>query len=96
MYRKKEKNTPFKPQPHPENGFYFQKENYKWMLIGLGLIVLGFILMLGADANTVNGKYSADFWNDDIFSTRRIRVAPFLVVSGFALQVYAILKRKKK
>lgn len=36
-----------------ENTFYFGKENYKWMLIGLALIIVGFLLMLGADANTV-------------------------------------------
>ena len=75
--------------------FYFQKENFKFMLIGLALIAVGFLLMLGADANTVNGKYDPNVWNEDIFSFRRIRLAPLLVVAGFAVQVYAILKRKK-
>lgn len=76
--------------------FYFGKENYKWMLIGLGLIVLGFALMLGADANTrPDGTFDANYWNEGIFSIRRIRIAPLLVVAGFAVEVYAILKRSK-
>ena len=78
------------------NPFYFGKENYKWMLIGLALIVVGFLLMMGPDANTVDGKYDPNVWNEDIFSFRRIRIAPFLVIAGFAVEVYAILKRKKK
>ena len=78
-----------------QNTFYFGKENYKWMLIGLALIVVGFLLMMGADANTVDGKYDPNSWNEDIFSIRRIRIAPLLVVAGFAVEVYAILKRNK-
>ena len=75
--------------------FYFGKENYKFMLIGLALIIVGFLLMMGADANTIDGKYDPNSWNEDIFSIRRIRIAPFLVIAGFVVQVYAILKRKK-
>lgn len=78
----------------PQPLFYFGKENYKWMLIGLACIVLGFVLMMGADANTVDGKYDPNTWNDGIFSVRRIRIAPLLIVIGFAIEVYAILKRK--
>lgn len=78
-----------------ENTFYFGKENYKWMLIGLALIVLGFLLMMGADANTVNGEFNANAWNENIFSFRRIRLAPFLVIVGFVVEIYAILKRNK-
>ena len=78
------------------NTFYFGKENYKLMLIGLALIVAGFLLMMGADANTVDGKYDPNVWNEGIFSIRRIRIAPMLVIAGFAVEVYAILKRNKK
>lgn len=76
--------------------FYFGKENYKLMLIGLGLIVLGFILMMGPDANTVNGKFDPNQWNEEIFSIRRVRIAPFLVIAGFVVEVFAILKRPKQ
>lgn len=77
-----------------ENTFYFGKENFKWMLIGLAFIVVGFLLMMGPDANTVDGKFDPNSWNEDIFSIRRIRIAPLFVVIGFAIEVYAILKRK--
>lgn len=73
--------------------FYFKKENYRWMLYGLGLILLGFILMLGYDANTIDGIYNPNSWNEDIFSFRRIRLAPWCILLGFGIEVYAILKR---
>lgn len=78
-----------------QSAFYFGKENYKWMFIGLGFILVGYLLMMGADANTVNGTYDPKQWNDGIFSVLRIRIAPLLVVIGFAIEAYAILKRTK-
>ncbi len=78
-----------------QNNFYFGKQNYKLMMIGLALIIAGFLLMMGADANTVDGKYDPNSWNEGIFSIRRIRIAPLLVIAGFAVEVYAILKRNK-
>lgn len=84
-----------KTENQNSNTFYFGKKNYQFMLIGIVLIALGFILMLGADANTVDGKFDPNAWNEDIFSIRRIRIAPLLVIAGFAVQVYAILKRNK-
>lgn len=83
------------PKTEPQRPFYFQKENYKWMIIGFALTVLGFILMLGADANTVDGKYNPNVWNEAIFSIRKIRIAPLFVISGFVIQIFAILKRPK-
>jgi hypothetical protein len=78
-----------------KNTFYFGKENYKLMLIGIGIIILGFLLMMGHDANTKpDGTFSPNYWNDDIFSIRRIRIAPLFVVIGFVVEIYAILKRK--
>lgn len=78
-----------------KNTFYFGKENYKLMLIGIGIIILGFLLMMGHDANTKpDGTFSPNYWNDDIFSVRRIRIAPLSVVIGFVVEIYAILKRK--
>ncbi|ANF49430.1 hypothetical protein A0O34_02150 [Chryseobacterium glaciei] len=77
-----------------ENTFYFGQQNFKWMLIGLAFIVVGFLLMMGHDANTVDGKLDPNSWNEDIFSIRRIRIAPLFIVIGFVIEVYAILKRK--
>ena len=79
-----------------ENTFYFSKSNFKLMLIGLGLIAFGFILMMGYGANTKpDGYFDPNYWNDDIFSVVKIRIAPLLVVVGFVVQVVAILKRNK-
>ena len=82
------------PQP-ADSTFYFNRDNYKLMLAGLALIILGFLLMLGPDANTVDGKFDPNAWNEGIFSVLRIRIAPFLVMAGFAVEAYAILKRNK-
>ncbi|AIL45993.1 hypothetical protein BD94_2218 [Elizabethkingia anophelis NUHP1] len=66
------------------------------MLIGLACIIVGFFLMMGPDANTTpDGKYDPNYWNDGINSIRRIRIAPFLVIAGFVIEIYAILIRKK-
>ena len=72
--------------------FLFGKRNYIWMAIGLALIALGFILMTGADANTTpDGSFDPSYWNEDIYSWRRIRLAPTLVLLGFIVEIYAIL-----
>jgi hypothetical protein len=65
--------------------FIFGKKNYKWMFIGLGSIALGFILMSGGGSDDPN------IFNPEIFSWRRIRLAPTLVIIGFGIQIYAIL-----
>ena len=70
--------------------FIFGKKNYKFMLIGLGLIALGFILMSGGGSDDPN------VFNPDIFSWRRIRLAPALVLLGFGVEVYAILLNPNK
>ncbi len=59
------------------------------MLIGLGVIVLGFILMIGG------GSKDPDVFNPDIFNFRRIRLAPALVLIGFGIEIAAILRSFK-
>ena len=66
------------------------------MAIGIAVILLGFLLMMGPDANTVNGKFDVNQWNEGIFSWRRIRLAPFVVLLGFAIEVYAIWLNPEK
>ncbi len=65
------------------------KENYKLMLIGLGIILVGFLLMLGSSNN------NPAVFNTDIFSFRRITLAPIVIVSGFVFEIYAIMKKPK-
>lgn len=72
--------------------FVFGKKNYLFMAIGLAVILLGFFLMTGPDANTrPDGVYDVNYWNEGIFSWRRIRLAPFVVLLGFAIEIYAIM-----
>ncbi len=70
--------------------FIFGKRNYKFMFIGLAFIAIGFILMSGGGSDDPN------VFNPQIFSWRRIRLAPTLVLIGFAMQIYAILLNPKK
>ncbi len=61
--------------------------NYVLLLIGAAVIVIGFVLMSGGGAAT------PEEFHYEIFSWRRITLAPILVVAGFAFEIYAILKR---
>ncbi|MEQ3661223.1 MAG: DUF3098 domain-containing protein [Flavobacterium sp.] len=78
------KNENNKPQ------FLFDKINYKFLLIGLGVIALGFILMSGG------GSEDPNVFNEDIFNFRRIRLAPTTVLIGFGIVIYSIFKKEKK
>jgi hypothetical protein len=69
--------------------FAFGKENYIIMLIGLAFIVIGFLLMIGGGSN------DPKVFNPDIFSPRRITFAPILVLAGFVIEIYAIMKKPK-
>lgn len=69
--------------------FIFEKENYKFLLIGLAIITLGFILMSGGGSN--NDKV----WNDAVFSFSRIKLAPTIVLVGFGITIYSIFKKSK-
>lgn len=77
--------------------FLFGKKNYIFMALGVVVILIGFFLMMGADANTrPDGTFDPNYWNDGIFSWRRIRLAPFIVLLGFAIEVYAIMLNPNK
>ncbi|MBK9176401.1 MAG: DUF3098 domain-containing protein [Flavobacteriales bacterium] len=72
------------------NDLAFTATNYKLLLIGLAIVVLGFLLMSGGG----NGDPNA-FDASEIFSTRRITVAPIVTLIGYLFVVYAILKRDR-
>jgi len=79
-----------KKETNNQPKFLFEKENYKIMFIGLGLIALGFILMAGG------GSEDPNKFNEAIYNFRRIRLAPTLILIGIAIEIYAILKTPKK
>ena len=70
--------------------FLFEKINYKILLIGIAVIVIGFILMSGG------GSDDPKVFNEAVFNFRRIRLAPTMVLIGFGITIYAILKNPKK
>lgn len=90
------KKTDQKKLSETSRMFLFGKKNYIYMFIGVGLIALGLLLMTGPDANTINGVYDKNNWNEDIFSFRRIRLAPIFIVLGFIVEVYAIMTSSTK
>ncbi len=69
--------------------FLFTKINYTILLIGLGVILLGFTLMSGG------GNENPAVFNEAVFSIQRIRVAPTVVLLGFGITIYSIFKKSK-
>lgn len=63
--------------------------NYILMLIGFGIVVLGFILMMGGGSSNPTEEF-----NYEMFNFRRITLAPILVLGGFGFLIYAIMSRK--
>ena len=67
--------------------FAFGKTNYMLLAIGMAIIIIGFILMSGTGSNE-------EIFNPDIFSVRRIKVAPVVCFLGFLFMIFGILYKK--
>jgi hypothetical protein len=87
--KKKTQTAEARKAPDNITQFAFEKENYKWMLIGLGVIVLGFLLMIGG------GSDDPQVFNEAIFSFQRITLAPLLILAGYVIEIFAIMKRPR-
>ena len=74
----------------PKSEMTLGRKNYIMIAIGLGVIILGMILMAGG------GSDNPEVFNYEMFSWRRITLAPILIVGGFAFEVFAIMKRFKE
>jgi hypothetical protein len=70
---------------------FFTKENFKWMIIGGVIIILGMILLSGGKNEDPNV-----FDPNIVYSTTRITVAPILIIAGLLVELYAILKKPKE
>ena len=68
--------------------FAFDKMNFVMLAIGMAVVVIGFLLM-SADGSTEHA------FNPDIFSARRIKVAPLVCLAGFVFMIYAVVRRPK-
>ncbi len=69
--------------------FAFVKENYKLLILGLIVITIGFLLMIGGGSDDPN------VFSEDIFSFRRMTLAPILILAGYIIEIYAIMKKPK-
>lgn len=69
--------------------FAFGKENYRLLLIGLGFLLVGYILMIGG------GSEDPNVFSDKIFDFQRLTLAPILLIIGFVIEIYAIMKKPK-
>jgi hypothetical protein len=70
-------------------GFAFDVQNYKLLLIGLFLILIGFLLMIGGGSDDPNT------FSEGIFNFRRLTLAPILVLAGYVVEIFAIMKKPK-
>jgi len=87
-------NPAAKPQAAPAvpvktGEFAFGKENYRLLFIGLAFIVLGFILMIGG------GSKDPKVFNPAIFNFQHITLAPILLLTGYVIEIFAIMKKPK-
>ena len=69
--------------------FALGKENYILLAIGFAIIIIGFLLMIGGRSEDPN------VFNEEIFSFRRITLAPIIVLFGFMFEIFAIMKKSK-
>ena len=70
--------------------FAIGKENFKYIAIGVVILIIGFLLMAGGKSDDPN------VFNPEIFSFRRITLAPIVVVGGFMFIIWAIMKKPKE
>lgn len=77
--------------PAKQSHFVFEKENYILMIISVIVITIGFMLMSGGGTDDPT-KFNAD----EIFSFRRITLAPIVVLLGFGIAGWSILKKTKE
>ena len=73
-----------------EKDYLFNKRRYRFLILSIFIIGIGFILMSGGEST------NPDIFNNEIYNFRRIRLAPLIVVIGFVLCIFSILYKDKK
>ncbi|MBA7514778.1 hypothetical protein ES705_06813 [subsurface metagenome] len=79
-----------KKEDNMKPNFALSKENYILLIIGSIIIIIGFLLMIGGKSENPNE------FNPEIFSFRRITLAPLIVLFGFVFEIWAIMKKPKE
>ena len=77
-------------KPSASTASLFTKDNYTWMIAGIILVALGILLMAGGKSDDPNV-----FKDNEVYSFRRITIAPILILLGLGVEVYAIFKKPK-
>jgi hypothetical protein len=91
MKSSRTKTTAEKERVTTANTPLFERENYKWMVIGVLVMALGLLLMAGGKSNDPNV-----FNDNEVYSFRRITLAPIVILAGLAIEIFALLRRPKK
>ena len=73
-----------------EKDYLFNKKRYRFLILSILIIAIGFVLMSGGDST------DPDIFNNEIYNFRRIRLAPLMVVLGFVLCIFSSLYKDKK
>ena len=71
-----------------KKNFAFDKMNFILLAVGMAIVVVGFLLMIGPDS-------TESAFEPDIFSVRRIKVAPIVCLFGFVFMIYAVIRKPK-
>jgi len=69
--------------------FAFRRENYILIFIGLAIIAVGFLLMIGGKSE------NPQVFNESIFNFQRLTLAPILILAGYIIEIFAIMKKPK-
>lgn len=72
-----------------DTGFALHLQNYKLLIIGIATVVIGMFLLSGG------GTENPNEFNPEIFSFRRITLAPLVLLGGYGFIIYAIMKKSK-
>ncbi|MFA5782545.1 MAG: DUF3098 domain-containing protein [Bacteroidales bacterium] len=78
------------PKEQKKEIFTFGKQNYRLLLIGLAFLGLGYILMIGGGSDDPN------VFSPALFNFQRLTLAPLLLITGFIIEIFAIMKRPKE
>jgi hypothetical protein len=72
-----------------KKNFLFNKNRYRLLVLSILVIGIGFLLMSGGASE------DPEVFSDEIYNFRRIRLAPLIVIAGFTLCIFTILKKSK-
>ncbi len=92
LQKETKKVQPVEPkQPEfQKNDFAFERQNYILLLVGIGVLALGYILMIGG------GSKDPNVFSTEIFSFTRLTLAPILIIGGFVIEIFAIMWKPKE